>query len=615
MGLVLCALWTALGHVEAEVPLEDPQAVLLSEMAEIGGFQWSPDGRQIAYLSNESGTSQIHILSVADGVSRQLTRHKHPVWDPQWSPDGARLLFLSDPGWQERNEVWEVRLGDAATSRILPNGGAVVRNARWSRDGSAVLLETNASGQFDLAIWRRTDAVLRPFFKESAVRSEAQWSPDGKSLAYLSAGAVWIAGADGEKPRRVVTPGLGAGLRGLRWSPDGQSILFITDLHGDWDVGVYSLPSNEWLLITSDPWEDLDASWSSDGRRVAFVSTQQFDKRLGIFDVASRKVDYISREGSVASSPLWSPVNQVLAYVSSTPRQPRQLWQFANGTHRELTRLPERHAKAGLATPESHAYPGREGLPVPALLYKPADFRPGTRYPAIMVIHGGFDGQWVNDFDAIGQFLLHKGYVLLYPNPRGSGGYGRTYERLNDGDWGGGDTDDLLRGHDYLAGLPFVDSARIGLWGGSYGGYLVYSLLTQAPGRFQAAIVRAGISDLRWQVQERRGSPVRLNNPLTGYPKELGGLPEDNPEFYRDRSPLTRVSLVKTPTLVMHGLRDSRVAPSQSRLWVDALRAQGIAVEYKEYPDEDHSLARRRTTIRDMMERMAAFLTQHLARR
>ena len=132
--------------------------------------------------------------------------------------------------------------------------------------------------------------------------------------------------------------------------------------------------------------------------------------------------------------------------------------------------------------------------------------------------------------------------------------------------------------------LPFVDRTRIGLWGGSYGGYLTYSLITQAPDRFQAAIVRAGISDLRWQVEERRGSPVRLNSPLTGYPKELGGLPDENADFYRDRSPLTWVSRVKTPTLVLHGLRDSRVAPSQSRLWVDALRAHGIPVEHKEYP-------------------------------
>ena len=331
---MLCALWTALGQVGAEAPSDDPQAVLLSGMPEVGGFQWSPDGTQIAYLSNESGTSQIHVLSVGDGLSRQLTRHTHPVWDPQWSPDGSHLLFLSDPGWQERNEVWEVRLRDGATSRILANGGAVVRNARWSRDASAILLETNAGGQFDLAIWSRNDPVLRPFFKESAVRSR------GAVVAWTEVGGVPLrrrrvdCRRERRKARRVIAPGLGAGLRGLRWSPDGQSILFITDLHGDWDVGVYSVASDEWSLITSGPFEDLDASWSSDGRRVAFVSTQGFDKRLGIFDIASRKVDYISPEGSVASSPLWSPVDQVLAFLSSTPREPRQLWQFANGRHR-----------------------------------------------------------------------------------------------------------------------------------------------------------------------------------------------------------------------------------------------------------------------------------------
>jgi dipeptidyl aminopeptidase/acylaminoacyl peptidase len=229
-----------------------------------------------------------------------------------------------------------------------------------------------------------------------------------------------------------------------------------------------------------------------------------------------------------------------------------------------------------------------------------------------MVVHGSFEGQWIDDFDLLGQYLLQKGYVLFYPNPRGSGGYGRAYERLNDGDWGGGDTDDLIRGRDYLAGLPFVDAARIGAWGGSYGGYLTYTLVTQAPDKFRAAVVRAGISDLRWQVVERRGSPARFNSPLSGYPRELGGLPEQNAEFYRDRSPLTWVDRVKTPMLILHGLRDSRVPPSQSRLWVDALRARGVTVEHHEYPAEDHSLLRMRETIRDQMERIGAFFGTHL---
>ena len=222
-----------------------------------------------------------------------------------------------------------------------------------------------------------TDPVLRPFFSEAAARAEAQWSSDGRSLAYLSAGAVWIAGANGEKPRRVVAPGLGAGLRGLRWSPDGQSILFITDLHGDWDVGVYSLASDQWSLITSGPWEELDASWSNDGRRVAFVSTQRFDKRLGVFDIASGKVDYISPEGAVASSPLWSPVNHVLAYVqqhASTAAATVAVRQRRAPAAHPAARAPREGCalrRRNLTTTRA----ARDYL-CPALLYKPADFRP-----------------------------------------------------------------------------------------------------------------------------------------------------------------------------------------------------------------------------------------------
>lgn len=591
---------------------EEALLARLLEISRVSEFQWSPDGKRIAYVSNASGTAQIHLLPLDGGDSIQLTRQEVPVTDPQWSPDGRNLLFLTDPGWQERYELWEHDQGGSGSRRHLPDRGAIQRHARWSPDGSRVVLETNAAGNFDLALWCPQDPVLRHLVRGPTDEREPEWSPDGSSIAFVARGSIWRVPAEGGDPERLVDPGLGASVHSPRWSPDGKHLLFVTDLQGNWDIGVCSVSTGRWKLVVAESHEESEPSWSADGKKIAFVSTQGFDKRLGLSDPEGKEVRYVAGEGGVCASPRWSPAGESLAFLQSTPQQTWDLWLYADGRLRQLTNSMAGWKASEFSLPEAHSFKSREGFSVPALLYKPARFEPTKRYPTILRIHGGFDGQWMHDFDLLGQYFLLRGMVLFYPNPRGSGGYGRAYERLNDGDWGGGDFDDLCRADDYLKALPFVDRERMGLWGGSYGGFLSFTLVARAPERFRAAVVRAGISDLRSHFLERRGSPARLNTPVSGYPKELGGLPDENPDFYRERSPLTWARNVKTPMLILHGLRDSRVAPSQSQVWVRALQQAGTPVEMVEYPDEDHSLARSKSTLADRLKRMSAFFQRHL---
>ena len=275
----------------------------------------------------------------------------------------------------------------------------------------------------------------------------------------------------------------------------------------------------------------------------------------------------------------------------SSAQRTWDLWLYSDGEIRPLTDSMTGWTADDFSAPEEHQPKSRDGFAIPSLLYQPKGFQESQQYPAIIRIHGGFEGQRLYEFDLLGQFLLQQGMVLFYPNPRGSGGYGRAYERLNDDDWGGGDFDDLSHADSYLRDLPYVDEDRIGLWGGSYGGFLnVYAggtitrtlLGCRCPGR---------ISELRSHILERTASPARLNSPLSGYPKELGGFPDQNPDFYRERSPFTWVNQVRTPMLIYHGLEDSRVAPSQSRIWAQALEDNGVQVELVEYPGEDHGLA------------------------
>lgn len=598
----------AAAQVEAA---EDLLLTRLLQISSVAEFAWSPTGDQIAYVSNASGTNQIHLLDVNTGDSRQVTRHESAVTDPQWSPDGKSLIFLTDPAWQERYEIWRHDFVSNKEELILANTGAIQRHVRWSPDGSRIALETNAGGNFDVAIRDIADPVLHPLAFGPGDEEGPEWAPTGTSVAFVSKRSIWSAPVNGGDPVRLVNPGLGAAVQAPRWSPDGERLMFRTDQSGFWNIGIYSAADRSWRYAIPEPAEQHDAAWSPDGKQIAYVSTHGFDKRVAITDVAQGGIEYLTDEGTVSVSPRWNRAGDKLAFLMSSPQQTQELWVYRNDRLDQLTHSMADWDSSEFSSPESHSYRSAEGFDVPGLLYKPVNFDPENNYPAVIVIHGGFYGQWVNRFELLGQYLLQRGMVLFYPNPRGGGGYGRMYERLNDGDWGGGDVDDLLRAHDYLKSLPFVDGDRIGIWGGSYGGYLSYALVTAAPGRFQAAVVRAGINDLRSQVQERIYSPGRLND-ANSYPRQIGGLPDENPAFYHDRSPLTHVDKVKTPMLIMHGLRDNRVSPNQSRTWVQALRENGVPVVSVEYADDDHSLLRRKSTVRDQLKRMSDLFEEHL---
>jgi dipeptidyl aminopeptidase/acylaminoacyl peptidase len=609
----LCALaLVSLAEGGAQVPdAADALLQRLMRISRVTQFQWSPSGSDIAYVSNESGTPQLHLYTVATGHRTQLTRHAAPVIDPQWDPTGRTLVFASDPMWQERYELWQVDAQTGVSRPLLSDTGVITRSAGWAPDGSRLLVETNASGNFDLALWSPEDPVLRPLVRDRANEAQAQWAPDGRSVVFLRAGVLWRVDLESRRSEELLDIGLGGAIASPRWSSDGASIAFLTDLAGNWDLGVLNVSTRTLRIVEAGPEEAAEPAWSPDGRRIAFVSTHGFDKHVRIVDVTTGQTEYVAGKGGVCASPRWSPRGDQLAFLMSTPQQTWDLWVYAQGGVRQLTDSMGGWRPSELVAPEAHTYTSREGFPVPALFYRGQGRGPSSPGPLVMLVHGSFTGQWVNDFDVKNQYLLLRGVSLLAPNPRGSGGYGRAYERLNDGDWGGGDYDDLVRAHEHATQVPGVDPGRLAVWGGSYGGYLTFTLVARAPELFRAAVVRAGISDLTWHLAERRGSPARFNDSAT-YTRELGGLPDEHAAFYRDRSPLTWVRHVKTPMLILHGLRDSRVAPSQSRLWVEALREQGVPVEHREYPDEDHSLERSKDTVADQLRRIGRFLDRYL---
>jgi dipeptidyl aminopeptidase/acylaminoacyl peptidase len=286
------------------------------------------------------------------------------------------------------------------------------------------------------------------------------------------------------------------------------------------------------------------------------------------------------------------------------------------GAPRRLTNSMGKVSPDDLSVPEEVTYRGPDNLPIPALLYKPRAFDPSRKYPVVVQLHG-HPGQWNHSMNMMWQYFIQKGYVFIAVNPRGTVGLGQGFHDLHVGDYGGTEYEDCMAVLEYLKGLPYIDMTRKATWGGSGGGYMSLTIATKAPDVFQAQVIRAPVSSWKWLAMERFMSPARFATP-TREPErareEFGGAYTDIPERYDERSPLNFVEKVAVPQLLMQGLRDSSVPPNESKRWVERMRQLGKSdlIEYVEYPDEDHSLTRYRTTVRDMLQRIDRFYTKHL---
>jgi dipeptidyl aminopeptidase/acylaminoacyl peptidase len=263
---------------------------------------------------------------------------------------------------------------------------------------------------------------------------------------------------------------------------------------------------------------------------------------------------------------------------------------------------------AWLADADYVTYPSTEGAMVPALVYRPAGWSPGERRPAIVLPHGGPTGQYFRTFDLIAQFLQDQGYVVLMPNVRGSTGYGVSWRDACLKDWGGRDLEDVAAGARYLAQRDDVDPERLGVLGGSYGGYLTYMAVSKTPDLFKVGIPLVGISDLPLLYEEDMEH-------FKYYLRQQMGDPTENAELWRERSATTYAHQVTAKLLIIHGLNDPRCPISQARVFRDLLlkhgKREGVDFEYHEF-EEGHGSAQAPEARLRHLRLMGDFLARRL---
>jgi dipeptidyl aminopeptidase/acylaminoacyl peptidase len=556
--------------------------------------QWSPDGSAIVVVSARSGEPELWTVSPDGGEPVRLTSGMGEIpflgmRMPQWSPTGEAVAYLSSKSGTPEVWLWTGRGPDLRLTRL----GADIEAMRWSPDGGRIVLSGNRYGSYD--IWTVTvpDGEARRLTRDERYEVYPTFTPDGRSILYVRLNHAWtdhdiiVMGADGSDPRVLVQDTdmfdyhYGRTFGFPLVSPDGRWVLFRSQRSGWFNYYVVPLAGGTPRPLAPAAADQSEAAWSPDGRQVAYVENHDgtLDLRVISVEGGSPRI-VVAPEQGVCAFPHWSPDGRRLCYLFQTPTSPLGLYvvDVQTGQGRPLFR-----ADAGgveLMRPVKVRYPGGEGLMISAYLYRPARLPAGERSPGILWIHGGPTSQFLDTFQPAVQFFASQGYTLLLPNVRGSSGYGREFERLNNRDWGGGDLRDAIAGKVFLGTLPGVDPERTGITGTSYGGCLTMAAVCFAPGVFQAAVACSGYANWVRHIRELELRHVKLLE------YEFGPF-AGNEEVYYRCSPIYRVAQATTPCFVLHG--EGKWPWSDAGLeFARALERHYKTFKYKVYPGENY---------------------------
>ncbi len=583
--------------------------------------QWSPDGSQIAFVSSLSGGPELWSADLANGLLTRLTVGMGSVGHlatflPQWSPDGSMIAYVSAKSGVDEIWLWHA---DGAADTQLTRLGARIEAFSWSPDSQAIAVTSNCYGVFDIYRVEVSTGETARLTNDRHYEVYPSFTPDGAHILYVRLNESWTdhdvirmdtAGGNASvilKDTNFFDYHYGRTFGTPLVSPDGTTFLFRSQRSG-W-INIWAAPTaggKPWQVAAADA-DQSDAAWSSDGRWIAYVENHNgtLDLRMVAAEGGAPRV-IVAPEMGVCGAPSWSPDGKQLSYLYGTPTTPNDVWTVAvaDGTRRQLTHsMLGGGVAAHLVTPEKIVYKSFDGLQINAYLYRPRHVT-SRQHPGIVWVHGGPTSQYLDTFQPQVQFFVQAGYVVLQPNIRGSSGYGRQFEDLNDRDWGHADLRDVIAGAEHLRSLSEVDAKHIGITGTSYGGIMSMDAVAFAPpGDFQAAIPCSGYGDFLHMADEQELRHLKLLE------FELGKLPEAE-AIYRRCSSIYSLAEATTPCFLIHG-EGRYPGSSSSRDFAAVLEANYKPFWYKVYPGETYYVASP-ANVRQMLIDMRAFFDFYL---
>lgn len=582
------------------------------------GASFSPDKAKILVSSDQTGVFNAYAVPAAGGTPEQLTDSSaESIFAISYFPQDERFLYQADQGGNELSHLY-VRAPDGSVQDLTPGEKVRATFYGWAHDGESFFAGTNErDARFtDVYEYQSEDYARELIFQNDAGYSFAGVSPDRRFLALLrlnhNADSDLFLHELESGETELLTPHEGDVMhRSFGFSPDGRALLMTSDEGREFSA-LYrlELEGREKTPLVEAAWDVGFASYSHAGTYLVVGINNDGRTEVRLYDAGSmqrRELPEVPNAGISGLS--LSRDETMMAFYATSSKQPSDLYaqQVVAGEPRQLTRsLSAQIDPAHLVEGEVVRFESFDGLEIPGILYMPHEAREGADLPALVWVHGGPGGQSRLGYSALIQYLVNHGYVVYAINNRGSSGYGKTFVQLDDRDHGNGDLQDCIASKKMLVETGVVDGQRIGIAGGSYGGFMVLAALTFEPEAFAVGVDLFGISN--W-VRTTQMIPPWWEAMRKALEKELGDF--DDVEYLRSISPLFHADKIQRPLMVLQGANDPRVRKEESDDIVAAARANGVPVEYLVFEDEGHGF-RKKENQAEGYAGILAFLEAHL---
>jgi len=589
----------------------------------VSNASWSPDGQEIAFTTDISGRSNLWKVNANGGWPIQLAQSDDRQYGETWSPDGKWIAFQQDTAG---NELWDV-------FAIPSDGGEVINltntpeireeSPRWSPDGKTIALNTKPKDGtvYDITLMDWTTRKMTPLTHESTPNhlwQSVAWSPDGKTLyanrlevSFTDADIYAIDVASGQATNLTAHQGQVLNIASSL-SKDGKTLLITSNQKSGYqNVALLDIAGKKLAWVTDTKWEAGSGDFSPDGKRLTYTinADGRIDTYLGdVATMGSEKIPITGGVNGFAAYPSsFSPSGNRLLLSHESSVEPGDFWVYdlSSQKAKQLTYSAIASLNSAPRSPSQViSYKSSDGKTISALLWIPFNLKRDGSNPALVLPHGGPTGQSGDYWSPRVAALVSRGYICIEPNVRGSTGYGMEFQKANYKDLGGGDLQDEVYAAKFLEATGYVNPKKIGITGGSYGGFMTLMAIGKTPEVWAAAVELFGVID--WMTMLQHSDPV-----LQQYVKSLLGDPVKDRAAYDAASPISFINNVKAPLLVLQGDNDPRVPKEEAEQVVALLKKDGKTVDAHYYANEGHGFEKRENQI-DSIRRTVAWFDEYL---